>query len=186
MTHAVIKLIPNALTTLRILLAAPIFLLILNEKYSLVLWLTFIAGISDGLDGWLARKWDVLSRFGAIADPLSDKVMLVSAYVAFAMVGLIPWWVTVIVIARDVVIVTGAITYHCLFGRYDMAPSFWGKSSTLVQIVFALMLITNQVYHVFPAFSIQLGLWLLILMAFISGGHYVYVWGGKALAQQRK
>jgi len=186
MTLVVIKLIPNALTALRLLLAVPIFLLILNEKYSYVLWLAFIAGLSDALDGWLARKLNVLSRFGAIADPLSDKVLLISTYVAFVLVELLPWWVAAIVVIRDLVIVCGAVAYHWLYGRYEMAPSIWGKASTGVQILFALMLITYQAYPVFPAFSLQIGLWLLIIMTFISGGHYVYIWGGKALALKRK
>lgn len=181
-----IKMIPNFLTTMRIFLAIPIVWLILNERYSAVLWIAFIAGLSDGIDGWLARKLNVLSRFGAIADPVSDKVMLVSSYVALAIVELLPWWVIVIVVLRDVVIVTGAVAYHLLFGRYDMAPSLWGKLSTLVQIVFVLAMLTQQVYPVLPGIGLQIGLWLVVVMAFISGGHYVYVWGGKALAKQKE
>lgn len=185
MISAAIKMIPNALTAMRMILALPIFWLILNEKYSTVLWIAFIAGLSDGIDGWLARKLNVLSRFGEIADPLSDKFMLVSTYLAFAVVGLVPWWLTGIVMLRDVVIVSGAVAYHLLFGRYSMAPSLWGKLSTLVQILFALMMLAHQVYPVFPVFTLEFGLWLVVVMAFISGGHYVYVWGNKARDKSR-
>ena len=181
-----IKMIPNFLTVMRIFLAIPIVWLILNERYSAVLWLAFIAGLSDGIDGWLARKLNVLGRFGAIADPISDKVMLVSSYVALAIVGVLPWWLTMIVVLRDLVIVSGAVAYHLLFGRYDMAPSLWGKLSTLVQIVFVLVMLAQQVYPVFPDISLQIGLWLVVVMAFISGGNYVYVWGGKALAKHKE
>ena len=90
MTSGVIKLIPNILTTLRLILAVPICLLILDENYPAVLWIAFIAGLSDGVDGWFARKVDALSRYGAIVDPLSDKALLISAYVAFVIVGLLP------------------------------------------------------------------------------------------------
>ncbi|MDX2319390.1 MAG: CDP-alcohol phosphatidyltransferase family protein [Moritella sp.] len=184
MTNVVIKQLPNALTTLRLLLAAPICLLILDENYSAVLWIALIAGISDAVDGWLARKLNIESRYGSIVDPLSDKVMLISSYLAFAVVGLVPWWVAVIIVARDAVIVSGALVYYGLFGRYEVAPSIWGKTSTTVQIVFALMLLTQQVYPVLPTLSFQIGLWLLIFMTIVSGCHYVYIWGCKALSQQ--
>lgn len=186
MASSVIKQVPNILTTLRLILAVPICMLILEKSYSTVLWIAFIAGLSDAADGWLARKLDAVSRYGAIADPLSDKALLLSAYIAFVVVGLLPWWVAVIIVTRDVVIITGALVYYWRFGRYEVAPSFWGKTSTCVQIVYALMLLTHQVYPVFPQLSFQIGLWLLIVMVCVSGGHYVYIWGKKALAMEKK
>ena len=181
MTNVVIKQLPNVLTTARLILAVPVCLLILDENYPAVLWIAFIAGLSDGVDGYFARKLNALSYYGAIVDPLADKALLVSAYVAFAVVGLLPWWVTVIILIRDMLIVSGAFIYRRKFGRYKIVPSIWGKSSTAVQIVFALMLLTQQVYSVLPEFSLQVGLWLVILMTFVSGVHYVYIWGGKIL-----
>jgi cardiolipin synthase len=184
MMSTVIKQIPNALTTLRLILAIPICMLILAENYAVVLWIALIAGLSDGVDGWLARRLNAESRYGAIVDPLSDKALLISAYVAFAIVGLLPWWVAVTIVTRDVLIVCGALAYHWLFGRYDIAPSLWGKISTSVQIIFALMLLVHQVYPVFSPLVLQLGLGLVILLALFSGGHYIYIWGGKALAKR--
>ena len=186
MAGVVIKQIPNALTTLRLILAIPICLLILNENYQAVLWVAFIAGLSDGVDGWLARKLGAESRYGAIVDPLSDKALLIGVYGSLAVVGLLPWWVTIIVVVRDMVILGGALAYHWRFGRYAMEPSLWGKISTCVQIAFALLLLTNQVFPVFPEFSLQIGLWLVILLAAISGGHYIYIWGGKAAAVKKE
>lgn len=180
MASGVIKLIPNILTTLRLILAVPVCLLILNENYPAVLWIAFIAGLSDGVDGLIARKMHAESRYGAIVDPLSDKTLLISTYVAFALVELLPWWVAAIIVTRDVIIITGAIVYHWQFGRYDVVPSIWGKISTAVQIIFSLMLLTHQVYPVFPAISFQIGLWLVILMTVVSGVHYVYTWSVKA------
>ncbi len=181
MNNISIKSIPNIITLLRLLLAVPIFLLIVQENYSTVLWIALIAGLSDGIDGWLARKLDALSHYGAIVDPLSDKVLLISTYVALVLVGLLPWWLAVIIVLRDVIIVSGALAYYCFFGRYEVASSRLGKISTCVQIVFVLMLLTEQVYPLFPELSFQIGLWLVIFMAFASGGHYVYIWGKKAL-----
>ncbi|MCD6525500.1 MAG: CDP-alcohol phosphatidyltransferase family protein [Desulfuromonas sp.] len=166
-------------------LAIPVCLLILAENYQAVLWIAFIAGFSDAIDGWLARMLNCESRYGAIVDPLSDKTLLVGTYIGLAVVGLLPWWLAAIVVLRDVLIVSGALVYHWLFGRYEMAPSLWGKVSTCVQIAFALMLLTHQLYPVFPLCFFQIGTWLVILMSFISGGHYVYIWGGKALVAQQ-
>ncbi|MGF1758781.1 CDP-alcohol phosphatidyltransferase family protein [Photobacterium sagamiensis] len=185
MASGVIKQIPNILTTLRLFLAMPICLLILDENYPAVLWIAFIAGLSDGVDGWMARKMNAVSRYGAIADPLSDKALLISTYVAFSVVGLLPWWVVVIIVTRDVIIITGAIAYHWQFGRYEVAPSIWGKISTGVQIIFSLMLLTHQVYPVFPEISFKIGLWLVIFMTIVSGVHYIYTWGIKALAIEK-
>ncbi|GAB1262466.1 CDP-alcohol phosphatidyltransferase family protein [Aurantivibrio plasticivorans] len=176
-----LKQVPNLLTTLRILLAAPVAWLIIEGEFSLVLVLAFIAGVTDGLDGWIARRFNAQSRYGAIADPISDKALLIGTFVSLAWVGLVPEWVAWLVVARDVVILTGAICYHWLYGRYDMAPSFWGKASTLVQICFALMVLTQQVTPVFTAEVFQGMLWLLIALAIISGGNYIKVWGGKAM-----
>lgn len=182
MTSAVIKQIPNALTTLRLLLAAPICWLILEQNYAVVLWLAALAGLSDGVDGWIARKFDATSRYGGIVDPLADKILLGCVYISLAMVNVLPWWVAVIVVLRDLVIVTGALAYHWRFGAYEAMPSLWGKLSTLVQIVFAVSVLFGQVQHLIPASWLLLGQWLLIVLAFISGGHYVYIWTLKAMA----
>ena len=138
--------------------------------------------MSDGLDGWLARKLDSATRYGAIVDPLADKALLVSAYISFAWVGILPWWVAAVVLARDIVIVSGALAFHSLFGSYDMDPSRWGKTSTFVQIVFAVMLLAAQVSPLVPMLVLQSVQWLVVVLAFVSGGHYVYIWGAKAAA----
>jgi cardiolipin synthase len=186
MTNPVLRQIPNALTTMRLFLAVPICLLILDENYSAVLWVALLAGVSDGVDGWLARKLDATSRYGAIVDPLADKVMLGCAYACFALVDLLPWWVVAVVLGRDIVIVGGALAYHWRFGSYDMAPSTWGKFSTFVQILLALMLVSQQVQAVFDELLLASVLWCLVLTTLVSGGHYVFSWGSKAWAQRER
>lgn len=181
-----VKDIPNALTTMRMALSIPIFILLILENYSPVLWIVFVAGITDALDGFLARKLNAVSRYGSIADPLSDKLMMTLSYLAFAIVDLIPWWVTAIVIGRDIIIVSGALAYHHVIGRYDMAPSIPGKVSTFVQITFALTLIVQQVWPVVPAVALSVLYWGLIVMAFVSGGDYVLVWGVKAVRESKE
>jgi len=185
MRHFTIKQVPNVLTTLRLILALPICLLILDENYPAVLWLAFIAGGSDAIDGYLARRLNALSHYGAVLDPLADKTLLLSVYISLTVVGVVPWWLAAILVVRDMLIVSGAFAYRRLFGRYQIAPSIWGKISTGVQIVFALMILTQQVFPVFTVFTLQVGLNLLIFMAFVSGSHYMYVWGEKILAARQ-
>lgn len=186
MTSSYLKQLPNALTTLRLVLAIPIWVFILQENYSAVLWLAAVAGFSDGIDGWLARKLNAQSRYGAVADPLSDKALLTGTFICLAIVEAIPLGAAVVVVLRDLVIIAGALLYHYLIGRYEMAPSFWGKASTLVQILFVLMVLTQQVYAIFPLFFFEFGILLVIGLSLISGGNYVSVWSRKAWAKARK
>ncbi|MGQ9425760.1 CDP-alcohol phosphatidyltransferase family protein [Gilvimarinus sp. F26214L] len=180
MMNPYIKQLPNVLTSLRLLLAVPVCIFILQERYAEVLWIAAIAAFTDGIDGWWARKMGVQSRFGAVVDPISDKALLMGAFVCLALVNAIPPGVAIIVVLRDLVIVGGALSYHWLIGRFQMAPTFWGKASTLVQVCYVLMVITQKVYPVFPLFLFKFGTLLVIALALISGGNYVAVWSRKA------
>lgn len=180
MLKTLLKQLPNLLTTLRLLLAVPMCLLVLGRDYDAVLWVAFAAGLSDGVDGWLARKLDATSRYGAVVDPLADKVMLSGIYPCLAAVDLLPWWVALLVIGRDIVIVIGGLTYHALFGRFDMQPSHWGKISTFFQILFALVLLLDQAYPFAPAFALMALLYAVAGVTLLSGGHYVLTWSIRA------
>ncbi len=180
---SLLRQLPNVLTTLRLLLALPLCWMILQAQFEAVLWIALAAGLSDGVDGWLARRLDATSRYGAIVDPLADKVMLSGAYPCMAFVGLIPWWLALLVIGRDVVIVLGALAYHAVRGRYDMAPSGLGKFSTFLQILFALLVLMQQVYPLLPSQAVFAFLVVVVVGTIASGAHYVYVWGSKALTK---
>lgn len=186
MPRSLLKQLPNTLTTLRLCLAPPIWFLILHENYWPVLWLALVAGLSDGVDGWLARKLGAQSPYGAVVDPISDKALLTGTFICLAIVDKIPLAVAAVVVLRDLVIVGGALSYRLLIGRFDMAPSFWGKLNTLAQIGFVMMVLTQQVYRIFPTFFFELGVLVVIGLAIISGGNYVVVWSRKALAAKHQ
>lgn len=181
--NSLVRQVPNILTTLRLLLAIPLCLLILQREYEAVLWVALVAGLSDGIDGWLARRLDAASRYGAIVDPLADKLMLSGAYPSMAAVGLLPWWLALLVIGRDIVIVLGALAYHAIYGRYNMAPSVPGKISTFLQIVFAMVLLLQQIYPVVPQGFVSALLYIVAAASIASGLNYVWVWGLKAARQ---
>lgn len=171
--------LPNLITLMRLVLVVPVVYCLLDGDYKTALLLFFIAGASDALDGYLARRFGWFSRFGAIADPLADKLLLVSAFVTLTYTGIIPVWLLVVVMARDVVILTGALTYHYTLGAYDMQPTRLGKLSTFTQIVYVLALICQLAGLAMPGWIRIEGAWIVATMAFTSGGHYVWVWGGR-------
>lgn len=184
MTNSLIRQIPNVITTLRLLAAVPICVFILREDYQTVWWLAALAGFSDAVDGWWARKMDAQTRYGAVVDPLSDKALLVGAFISLALVDAIPVALAVVVVVRDLVIVVGAFCYHFFVSPYKMAPSRWGKASTLVQIGFVLMVITHKVFPIFPTVFFEVGTALVLFLAVISGGNYVMVWGKRAWTEK--
>ncbi|OZG72596.1 CDP-alcohol phosphatidyltransferase [Hahella sp. CCB-MM4] len=171
--------LPNAITLLRIFLVAPIVFCLAREWYRDALWLFLVAGLSDGLDGFLARTFHWASRFGAITDPLADKVLLVSVFVVLTINGLLPLWLTILVFARDLIIVAGALTYHMLVGSYSIRPSVWGKLSTFAQITYVLVVVLYYAGLPMPLLAVEQGVWIVAATSLISGAHYVTVWGRK-------
>jgi len=123
--------LPNAICVVRILLVAPCALALLAGRYDLTLLLFGVAAISDGLDGWLAKTFNWTSRLGKILDPIADKLLLVTVFVTLVWTGLVPLWLGVTVVARDVLIVGGAIAY-------------------LLQLSFVLAVIADAGWHNMP------------------------------------
>ena len=172
-TNAAIRQLPNVLTIIRILLVIPIAALILQMKFVAVLWLALIAGVSDGVDGWVARHFNATTRFGAIADPLADKALMVTTFTCLSIVQLIPWWLTLLVFGRDLLIVGGVIVYRQLTGRIDMEPSNLSKFNTLLQITFALSLIMQQIWPLLPPLWFDTGMVLIAVLAVATGLDYI-------------
>jgi cardiolipin synthase len=137
--------IPNTITLLRIV-AVPFFLsLLVDGSYRAALIVFVAAGISDGIDGAIARLTNARTQLGAHLDPLADKLLLVSAFVALATLGLIPMQLMIIVIMRDIVILGGYVTNAVITGRpMEMRPSVWGKGTTFLQILTVVIVLVQQ------------------------------------------
>ncbi len=181
--------LPNAITLARIVLVIPTAYLLWQREYVGALILMTIAGASDALDGWLARRFHWFSRFGAAMDPIADKLLVAVMFVVFTAQDYIPLWLTVIVLGRDVIILAGAIAYRALFGPFEFAPSFVSKANTALQIVTVLMVLF--VLCDFGALSAYMAallepycFYLLAGLGLVSGAHYVLTWGAKALRQR--
>lgn len=175
-----LRWIPNALTLLRILLIAPFAGALLAGDYRRALLVFFLAAGTDAVDGFLARHFNWRSRFGAIADPLADKALLISAYLVLALTSILPLWLFALVLGRDLLIVIGALAYHYRFGHYDMAPSIPGKINTLIQVTVVLAIIVRLADLPMQYWVVDAGILLVAISTVVSGGHYLWVWGFRA------
>jgi len=165
----------------------PLVYWLLIGAYQPALLLAFIAGMSDWVDGVLARRYGWTSRFGGIVDPLADKLMLVSLTLTLAYLDEFPLWLAVLILLRDVIIVTGGVIYQRWFGRVDVAPTRLGKWNTalLILLVLLIMLRLNQIQPEVASINILLTLehwliWVVTTIILLSGLQYVWVWGRKA------
>ena len=177
--------LPNIITVGRIVLVFPTAWLLAEGRYVEGLVLMTVAGTSDALDGWLARRFSWTSRFGAAMDPVADKLLVAAMFIIFTVQGHVPLWVAAIVLARDAIIMAGAGLYRLLFETIDFAPTFVSKANTAMQIV-TLLLVLLALCE-FPVVSAVAWLvvdpwcfYLLALLGVSSGVDYVVTWGLRA------
>ncbi|SDU14756.1 cardiolipin synthase [Pseudomonas pohangensis] len=182
----ILRQLPNLLTLLRLGMTVPIAWLLLEQQHAQALIWFALAGASDGLDGFLARRYGWVSRFGSLVDPLADKLLLVTSYICLSIVGELPVWLTLVVLGRDLLLVVGAIVYRTVIGPFGVRPSLLGKLSTLLQIVLVLALLLEL--SIQPAFVEVHGVleWLVLLVTLASGADYCRVWLGKFISARRE
>lgn len=167
------KGLPNLLTAARILLI-PLFVgLLLYERHGAAALVFCGAGLTDLLDGFLARRLKSLTRLGAFLDPLADKLLSVSSFITLAVKGPIPAWFVVIVISRDVIISLGTLLLTLSDGAFDIVPSPLGKVTTFLQFVTILMTVLLLMDERL-LFLWQTVLFAAALMTVLSGLHYLY------------
>lgn len=158
----------------------------LHENFSAALLLVAIAGISDGLDGFLARHFHWQSRLGSIIDPLADKFLLVATFATLTYMQLLPLWLLLLVLGRDILIVCGALAYHFKFGEYELTPLWSSKINTVFQIALVLLVIVQQQWLPQAAAWSTTLIWLVVASVIISGSEYIVVWGTNAWRQKNK
>jgi cardiolipin synthase len=178
--------IPNALCVFRMLLVAPVAWLLAEGRYWETLWVFGFAAITDGLDGFLAKKCGWTSELGKILDPLADKILLVSVFITLAMLGFVPVWLAVIAVLRDVTITAGAIAYNALYGYPDGRPTLVSKLNTLAQIVYLLTVVAALALSESWEMPLNtLGAFVFVTTV-ISGLDYVIRYTRKAVAASRQ
>ncbi len=172
--------LPNAISLLRIALVAPILMLILEGSYGWALALFWLAGFSDGVDGYLAKRFDWHTRLGALLDPVADKLLVAGTFMTLAYTQHIPVWLAAIVILRDVIIVTGATAYNFIVGPVQGEPTRISKLNTALQLLFLLFVLSRAGFGWPDEIAITiLGASILVTVV-ISGVDYVWSWSRRA------
>jgi len=138
-----VKLLPNVLSAARLALAPWLFYLLWHRQYGLALIAIFLAGVTDGLDGLIARRFGASSKLGAYLDPLADKVLLSGAFLTLAIDNAAPRWLAVLVLGRDALILIFACVAFLFTSVRSFPPSIWGKASTTSQIVYIVVLLAH-------------------------------------------
>ncbi len=181
--------IPNFITIIRILLIPVLAIFLLEGRLLAAFWVFVAAGVSDGLDGFLARALRQKTDFGAFLDPIADKLLLITSFVTLAVLGILPKWLAVLVVSRDILIV-GGIGVLMLYERpIDIKPAFVSKITTFLQLL-TVVLHLGQEYAA-PLFALRHYLILLTAsFTILSGAHYLIrgfaILGNPDLAQRQK
>ena len=177
--------IPNILTLARLGLVPVMGSCLAKEMYAIAFPVFLVAAVTDFADGYIARRYKLTSTLGATLDPIADKLNMLVATVLLAWQALLPLWLGIAIVVRDILIVVGALAYRATLGHVKIAPTWLSKVNTLLEFTLLLLVMAAG------AGWIESGRWLgavfLIVLATVigSGVQYVWVWGRKAAAERR-
>lgn len=180
-----LRQLPNAICVARIALVVPIAITLLDRDFVATLWLFALAAFSDGLDGYLAKRFGWTTELGKFLDPLADKLLLVTVFITLAVAGLTPTWLAVIVVARDVVIGAGAAIYSRVFGPLRGRATVISKINTGVQILYVLGLVASLGLGVPPRPVIVTLAAAVFVTTMVSGIDYIITYSRRAAEVSR-
>ena len=175
--------LPNLLTLTRILLIPLFVILIINQSFSWALIIFALAGITDGIDGLIARITRQRTELGAYLDPIADKLLLSAGFVTLAIIELVPSWLAVIVITRDVIILLGILVMILTNYHPQIRPSLISKVTTTLQILTILLVLMVEYGSIFRLLS-KIVIYGTTFFTILSGAHYIYI--GTRMVNQKK
>ena len=167
------RYLPNFICLVRIALIWPILAALRQGSYWLTLGLFVVAAVSDGLDGYLAKRFGWTSDLGRFLDPLADKLLLVAVFVLSAWLNLVPWWLTAAVVARDVMIGLGALIFRLWFGPLKGRPTLLSKVNTAAQLVYVMLVLLAAAVGFPPRDVLDACAVITFVTTVISGLHYL-------------
>jgi len=171
-----LKSIPNLISIIRIILIIPILLLIYSESYDSALFLFLLAGLSDALDGYLAKKFDWRTRVGALLDPVADKLLVAGTFIILTWLGLIPFWLATIVVSRDIIIALGVFIYSFVYEPFHGEATKISKINTFLEILYVLMVLSYEAFC-WPSNTVIIIIGSAVFVTvFISGLDYIMSW----------
>lgn len=176
--------LPNLITVVRGLLVPVIGWLLAEERYEEAFWTVAASAVSDLADGQIARRFNANTRFGEIADPVADKLTMLTVVIGLAWQEFLPPWLAFAIVARDVVIVTGAAAYHRYIEPVEMAPTALSKLNTAVEFVVLSAVLAQAAGLVEASRWLPAAFALVYATVLASGIQYVWVWGRRALARR--
>jgi cardiolipin synthase len=166
--------LPNTLTILRIL-SVPVFTIFLLYDHLFYALIIFVAaGITDALDGLIARVYRQKTTIGAYLDPIADKLLLATAFIGMAVLGIVPRWLTVVVITRDVIILLGVLILMLTSHRVDINPTLLSKLTTDFQILTIIVVLLTPYSSLFKGLLIYF-IWITTIVTLASGFQYIYI-----------
>ena len=170
--------LPNLISLAR-LLAVPLAVwLIIQDRYGLAFWVFAAAGVSDALDGFIAKQFNLRTVLGGFLDPLADKALLMSVYIALGYRGQVETWLVILIVSRDILIIGGAILYQTMTQSLTMQPLLISKINTGAQIALAALLLAKLGLDVSTDYGVVAAASLFVAATTIlSGAAYIAIWG---------
>ena len=181
-----LQYLPNIITGIRCLLVLPIIVVLLQERYALALFIFVFAGISDAVDGLLARVYGWGSYFGAMLDPLADKFLLTASFITLGWLGHFSFWLVTLVVARDLWIIFGGLLYRYVMGYVEFTPSLISKVNTFLQILLVSLMLINLSFYPLPVLLLKTVVIAVLISSVASMMHYTWVWSQRAVKGQKK
>jgi cardiolipin synthase len=178
-----VRHLPNLICLVRLALIWPTVTALQAGEYRTALALFVFAAASDGLDGYLAKRFNWTSELGKFLDPLADKLLIVTVFIEAAWLALVPWWITAAVVARDVMIGLGALIYRLWFGPLRGRPTRLSKVNTGAQLLYVSLVLLNAAFGVPPGEVLAAMALLTLLTTVLSGVHYLQIFTRRAWAQ---
>jgi cardiolipin synthase (CMP-forming) len=180
----VLRHLPNFICLVRIALIWPTIDSLYSGNYWTALILVAVCAVSDGLDGWLAKRFNWQSHLGKMLDPLADKLLLVALFLTATWMNLLPWWLTAVAVARDVMIGGGAVAYRLFYGPLHGRPTILSKINTGMQLTVALAAILGAATGLPTKEMVTALAAVTLVTTVISGADYLTVFTRRALATQ--
>lgn len=177
----ILKHIPNALTLFRLVLITPFLACLYHHEYTVAFYIFFLAGFTDGLDGWLARFFGWQSPLGSFLDPLADKLLVASSFISLALLGSLPWWLVILVFMRDITISFGVVVWYWFVQRkLNFQPTKLSKFNTSMQLSLVILCLFELAFYQFSPYLVNTLIVITAVTTAASYIDYVYTWGKKA------
>lgn len=180
------KLLPNVISLLRVLSVPLVVWFLVIDQRQAAFWLFLAAGVSDAVDGFVAKRFDAVTEVGTYLDPIADKVLLVSVYLTLGGLELLPPWVVILVVSRDILIVGGILFSYAISLPLRPTPSMLSKINTFAQIALATAVLGAHALG-WPLAEASMFLTYVVgILTMASGGHYVLQWARSAFSATHK